>query len=170
MSEGVSTDQLNQSRVGIAAMGEATFEVIGLLPLLGGVGCFLWGWWQKLQVRRSLCWPCVPGTILRSEVARRVTSRSEVFASRIEYEYKLGSETFRANTICVGGELNSSRRQRAEDRCRRYPVGATVDVYHDPRNPGDACLEQTAEGSWFLYLVAAAFFVTGVLMVLGVRG
>ena len=58
----------------------------------------------------------------------------------------------------------------AETRCRKYPVGATVDVHYNPIKPQDACLERTSEGLWFIIPVSIVFLLIGLFIVTGAAG
>lgn len=154
-------------------------EALGYL-FLGGA---LWGiverWRQDEKVRQSQYWPWVRGRITHSEVERGLSTggrmakivwggyRRDVCYLDIEYEYTVGSETYTGNTICLGGEFETSFRGRAEARCQKYPVDAEVDVYYNHQDPEDSCLERRSEAPWLSYLISAFFAVFGLLLVTG---
>ena len=154
-------------------MNEALAQLVGGLFLVAGGGGYAWLWLHHQRVLRSRGWPCVPGTVLRSQVVRTTTAggpgspRAAIFEARIEYEYAVGSETLRGDTIGISGELNTSFRQRAEQRCLRYPVGAEVAVYYDPAEPGKACLERKGDGARLGRLISCAFCLIGLLSMAG---
>jgi hypothetical protein len=93
-----------------------------------------------------------------------------IYKAEIEYEYTVGSQTYTGDTICIGGELNTSFPKRAEERCQRYPVGSEVNVYYDPLDPERSCLEQKGEGSVLMYAASAAFIIFGLLLWSGLVG
>ena len=50
----------------------------------------------------------------------------------------------------------------SEARCAKYPEGSEPEVYYDPSNPKDACLERVQEGKGFAMLIAGAtLFISG---------
>src|SRR5207248_5092981 len=72
----------------------------------------------------------------------------------IEYEFSLGDRTVRGTQIGLG-EMSDT-----EEALNRYPVGATVPVYYDPKDPQQALLERDPPiPIVWLYLVAAAVLV-----------
>lgn len=152
-------------------------DILGVLLIAGG----LWGIYQQRRreekVRASQTWPFAKGKILSSEVeskwGRKPFTRGmaiPIYKAEIEYEYTVGSQTYTGDTICIGGELNTSFPKRAEERCQRYPVGSEVNVYYDPLDPERSCLEQKGEGSVLMYAAAAAFIIFGLLLWSGLVG
>jgi hypothetical protein len=75
-----------------------------------------------------------------------------VYVARIGYEYEMNGTRHQGSMVCIGGEMNTSGKGRAEERCRRYPLGARVEVFHDPQRTERCCLERTREGAWLWYL------------------
>jgi hypothetical protein len=82
----------------------------------------------------------------------------------------VGSRTFESDKISIGGELNTSFRSRAEERCIKYKPGAEVDVYYNPKDIKTARLERTNEGGLLIYAASAVFFMLGLLIFMGVIG
>ncbi len=152
-------------------MDETTAQTLGYLFVLAGVGGYAWLWLGSLQVFRRRTWSCVPGTVLRSQVVRRTgpdDPQTATYEARIEYEYAVGDRTLRGRTICSrGGELDAPLRQRAEQRCLRYPVGAEVDVFYDPAEPGKACLERSATGAALIKLASGVSCLVGLATITG---
>nr|NIR44600.1 DUF3592 domain-containing protein [Gemmatimonadota bacterium]NIU51910.1 DUF3592 domain-containing protein [Gemmatimonadota bacterium] len=83
------------------------------------------------------------------------------------YTYWVAGHEFTGRRYALGGELDTSSRARAEARCAKYPEGSEPEVYYNPSNPKDACLERVQEGKGFTLLIAGAFAAVGVVMLSG---
>ena len=59
-------------------------------------------------------------------------------APDIEYEFRLGDRVVRGTRIGIGEIADT------EAVLNHYPVGATVPVYYNPKDPADALLERAA--------------------------
>jgi len=149
-------------------MTELSQSLLGPLFLLTGVGAIIWTWHQGRKVMRSRSWAAVPGIVGCADVVAACGGTgTRIYEAKIEYDYEVGGASYRSQTICVGGELNTSFRDRAESRCAKYPVGAKVTVFYDPSEPGLACLEQRREGAWLGYVAGNAFALFGLLSIAG---
>ena len=150
--------------------------LIGLALSAVGLGYGGYVFWKGQLARASESWPTAPGRILSAEVHEGTAtdyddnSRASVFSAVIRYEYQVRGRTLRGDTICIGGELDTSSRSRAEARCLRYAPGRQVAVHYDPTRPQVCCLETTSEMGPLGYTIGAAFTVLGALISLGIVG
>jgi hypothetical protein len=133
----------------------------GILLLIGGVQ------WLKLLISRS--WPQISGTVLVSGVeARRSTSSeggsSTTYNVSVVYEYEVDSQRYRSNRVTVGGAVWGGYRG-AQKQAARYPMGASVPVYYNPRNPTSAVLEKRAPSAVLLFVMALIFLTVAALFV-----
>lgn len=145
-----------------------------LLPKAFGAGLLFLGiWWirhhhrTRERVRAARLWHAVPGEILGSEVKRHRRGRSTTYEARIRYRYHVAGQSYESSAIVIGGEVRASR-SRAQARVGKYPVGSTPDVFYDPKNPAEACLERVHEGSWVELLGGGVGIVLGLLFLFGV--
>lgn len=150
-------------------MIDTDFIMIILGLLFSGSGVYAVGiiWIKQDKVKRSQRWPSVQGEVVESEVRKesRIMANHTpltTFHARIRYRYVVGGSAYESDTICLGGELNTSMMGRAEERCFQYPVGALVTVYYDPRDPRSSCLEKKGELTWFVYGIGLVFLVVGI--------
>jgi len=151
-------------------------EIGAILFGLLGVGVIVYCQVAKWKVRQSASWLPVTAEITRSEVARgsgygrvlRYMTSGRLYVADIEYSYEVDGTEYSGDTICVGGELNTSMRSRAEERCAKYPVGVRVSAYYDPQDPSRACLERTAEGTQLFTWIGLGAILFGLLLYLGV--
>ena len=101
-------------------------------------------------------------------VSSRPSSQQKVPKAEVVYSYEVAGKTLRNSTICIGGQLMTSWRAKAEDVIERYPKGADVLVHFNPDDPADSVLEVREETSLFILIVGGFFGVVGVLMLTGV--
>ncbi|MHC5115056.1 MAG: DUF3592 domain-containing protein [Planctomycetota bacterium] len=150
-------------------MIELLQSLVGPLFLLTGIGAITWTWHRGRKVCRSRSWPSVPGIVGCADVVASCSGTgTKIYEAKIEYDFEVGGESYRSHTVCVGGELNTSCRDRAETRCAKYPVGTPVTVYYDPAEPGVCCLERKHEGAWLGYIAGNAFALFGLLSTIGI--
>src|SRR5579864_7747853 len=119
--------------------------------------------WKAIETRQAAAWPSTRASITVSELrAERHRGSEEGTQVRnrahVEYEFTLGDRVIRGSRIGIG-EIPDSN---PEDTLTRYPVGATVPVYYNPKRPEDALLERDppVRLAW-LYVGAAVTMVLG---------
>jgi len=153
---------------------ERFIDLWALAAVVCGIGYIGWVFYKQLLVSKSQHWPAVDGTIINASLGKqssqtgpgRTTNRT--YAARINYRYMVGSRVYSNNIICIGGELNSSFKGRAEERLAKFPEGTTVPVYYDPANPARSCLERRGEIALFGYAIGSAITLFGLLILLDV--
>jgi len=116
---------------------------------------------KTTQLRHAASWPSTRARIVKSQTrAMHRRSGGEVTqvmtAPDIEYEFRLGDRVVRGTRIGIGEIADT------EAVLNHYPVGATVPVYYNPKDPADALLERDPPFPvLWLYLIAAAVLITG---------
>lgn len=149
--------------------------LIGLVAIGAGIGVLVRQWLIIRLVERSMEWPSTPGLIIKSgtewESGNSYGRRCDwVKVSNIAYIYHVGGRELMSNVVCLGGQLDTSTGGPARERVERYPLNEAVDVFYNPENPEQACLEQTTEGTGFTVMIAGFFIVIGLLVMTGVVG
>lgn len=112
---------------------------------------------SRMQAARN--WDRVEGVITASEVeqpASHVSDDLDDATPIIRYRYRAGGQDFDGEQVQIGG-LPLTTRVLAGRLIARYPVGAHVDVYVDPKDPKSALLEPAAAGN-----IAAQLAFTGI--------
>ena len=140
--------------------------IIGTLLLLVGVGVVIHSVRTSRKVEAAQLWPSVKGLVTTS-VVKRSGGKNRVYRAKIRYTYSVHGHEFTGRRYALGGELDTSNRARAEARCAKYPEGSEPEVYYDPSNPKDACLERVQEGKGFTMLIAGVFATVGAALLLG---
>lgn len=116
------------------------------------------------EARACARWPRVEGRIVSAEatvIAREKDQRT--YAPSVTYTYVVGGKRFEGNRLTLVPR-NTISLGRARDMLAPFPVGATVGVFHDPKDPSRSVLVTTTTGAEWAYpiggllLMGAAFF------------
>jgi hypothetical protein len=100
-------------------------------------------WKMQNQVAAGKVWSKTSGRIAASSTSRPdVDSSADSTDSTVEirYQYRVGEKDFESKRIKFGGHAGMTQIDAAA-LVARYPAGATVDVYYDPKVPFHAVLE-----------------------------
>jgi hypothetical protein len=139
-----------------------------LIVLIVGIGILR----GTFEARR---WPKTTGTVTSSgvhdfELARN-RSRSSVRSSSgtttsympvVEYTYKVAGKSYTSRSVRLDTEVAGSR-SYAEKLAARYPAGAVVRVYYDPKDPMRSALEIRSGLAWGMLALAAALLAGAIL-------
>lgn len=123
-------------------------------------------------------YPTLPGTIsknvldVKEHESTDSDNRREIsyeYIPRVEYTFSVGGISYTGHRIHVLDSKSSSLESEALKVLAAYPLNATVKVFHNPRDPSDAFLENNPGkrmidgGTWF---AAAILLVIGVAMMI----
>lgn len=126
--------------------------LLGPLALLLGAAVY-----KTVQVRAARAWPSVAGKVVVSGAELRdvrVMDSDREGGFRIEqrnfanivYEYPVAGRKLRNNRVSIGED---SGNLEVAETIAKYPAGAAVTVYYNPRNPKEAVLERDLpKGLW----------------------
>lgn len=131
-----------------------TVSLPSKLFLFVGLALFLYGLTIVYGAYQSSSWLPVNGTITVSSMRvdtststtgtggsyRSTTSTS--YAPEISYEYSLMGVKYSNSGIILGGNIGTGSSARASRLINKYPVGAAVTVYYNPRDPYQSVLER----------------------------
>ena len=113
--------------------------VVGLLGIVAG--------------RKQATWMRVSGRVVRS----KVEYRGEEFAADIVYSYQHNHIEYTGDTVSFP-QFVYNWRGPAERICRRYPEGATINVYLNPQDPKRSVLEPPSGAGMVACLIASVLF------------
>lgn len=138
-----------------------------LAIIFGGLGAVFLAvhWNTRRKAQRAVNWPQTPGQIVASDLTENYATDSDGYQTTyyqpaIRYVYSVIGVQYTGTRIAYG--IASSDRASTLRILARYPLGASVQVYYDPQNPGEAVLETRATGN-LLPLVGGIFFLVGVV-------
>lgn len=136
--------------------------IIGLFTL-GGLVTVVWGAIIIARARNTARWPATTGTIEESSIA----SEDDDLLPHIVFRYAVNGSEHR-RTLEFPGGITPTREFSAE-YLRKYPTGATVTVYYNPRDSGTATLEPgLARGDWLVLAFGiGASILGGVMLLMG---
>ena len=118
------------------------------IPILviGALGYFLHKRNQQSMTYRqsTQTWHNTTGTVLMSSVQWKRTGNSgSTTYPVVVYQYEVNGQRYQSQRIKAGEQfLNVRIAGQAEATVKRYPIGATVTVYYDPKNPAESALER----------------------------
>lgn len=132
----------------------------GRLLLIAGAilivaGLLVGGFMTKVffDARANRSWPSTTGQVVESRLEidrpnRRRTSgqrsgRRRSYDAVVRYSYTVGGRSYTSDRFSAATDFfSSSNQNRTRDFLNRYPVGANVTVFYNPRQPGSAVLER----------------------------
>ena len=131
-------------------MNNAYYAIMG-----GGVG-LIYGIYCLIKLISVRKWPSVEGRIVKSIKSNRSSDAGRMEDADIAYEFSVAGKAYLARVIQVGGDMSSSLSKqgtKADAILTKYPVGAAVTVYYNPRFPQMACLERADATAAFVGIV-----------------
>lgn len=130
-----------------------------------------------LKLRKRMAagtiWPRAAGTIVASSATRSAVSRTgnETATVEVRYRYRVGNKEYESRRIRFGGQARTSA-LAADEIVAKYPRGATIDVYYNPKSPAQAVLEPGNSGNVTALVALLVVFVaiSAVLMAHAIAG
>jgi hypothetical protein len=86
-------------------------------------------------------WPRAVGEIISAEVCTLDPDGAPSYAPIVRYTYSVGGHSYTQSQSDLA--LTASSPEQAQAVVARYPVGAVVTVYYDPRAPQHALIDLT---------------------------
>lgn len=152
--------------------GQGLFIGVGVLFALLGAGVMITAWRTRQRLQASAGWPTTEGEVVETQIRREESATGEDddtmvrFYPEIRYTYRVLGQTYTGTRLSFGGPAGYLNRAEAAAVLNRYPVGGRVMVYYNPANPQEAVLERRAEGVGCNFVVGAAFFLLGLVLLL----
>lgn len=124
--------------------------VFGVILVIGGAffGIIAFNRHKNAQ---AASWPEVTGRIISSQVTHDTRTQTDstgretktkVYEPRIRYSYDIGDMTYTCERVAYRN-THSPIKAKVQDIIDRYPAGAEVTVWYNPKNPLDAVLERS---------------------------
>ena len=136
-------------------------EVPPLFILLLGLIFLAIGAFSLHQVLLPFRWRKVPGQILYSQLMTTASrsvrgGASTLYAVQIRYRYQVENRAFTSEQISRSTTHGAwmSRFLSFPGLLKRYPIGAEVTVYVNPKDPSEAVLEQIDKPFLILFAVS----------------
>ncbi len=104
----------------------------------------------------SRAWPAASGVVRESRTERRSSrdsktgTESTIHSARLSFAYEVGGREYETGKVYFGQTEGSGDSSEAELLRLTYPEGASVKVYHDPKNPAVATVKpgMSADALW----------------------
>lgn len=130
--------------------------------------CFALGIWRgRNQVAAGKVWARTKGTIIASEAAAEGSHTDDDDSdctAAVRYRYTVGGKTYESDRITFGDRAHTTR-LLAQQIVARYPVGAQVDVFYNPKRPSSAVLEARNAASAAFYVAVIVFGTVAAVLV-----
>jgi hypothetical protein len=128
------------------------FVAAGICVLIYGVGLIR-------DARNCARWPSIEGRIVRSEAQVVGRERKQpTYSPDVMFTYLVDGKTYESSRITLVPR-NYSSLTSVQSVLGRYPVGATVQVFHDPADPSNCVLVNVPTGTEWAYAIGGAAFI-----------
>jgi hypothetical protein len=140
-------------------------QFIAPAVLVLGIGTH-WAWTYfplLLRARRSVGWPCTPGTVLgRSAADADGHPAIRSYSMSISFRYVVDQVAYTGSTLGYKYALPFFSMEQLVAVQRPYPVGTAVVVFYDPARPQHAVLEPgVGVGNYVTVLLTSAVLALG---------
>ena len=136
------------------------YSIILIAVTLGGIGLSIWGWSILQTSRKKEQWPHTKGKI----ESFKDNSKENDLLPEIIFSYQVNDKDYRRQFEFPEG--THPLPEFVTFYKNKYPVGAEVDVFHNPENPEDATLEPSTQGDWMILAMGIAMAFGGALSLL----
>ncbi len=113
---------------------------------------------QYLRAKSSAQWPRAEGVITSSQLVVGHFKQMKGYRGVVQYRYQVRSAEYSGSRLSFGRD-HLAVRDAWQKVIDAYPVGKTVDVYYDPKDPGFAILEPGLPGEMTLLYKMDIFFI-----------
>ncbi|MEO5960092.1 MAG: DUF3592 domain-containing protein [Opitutaceae bacterium] len=133
--------------------------------IAAGVALLIYGIGIVRDARACANWPRVEGRIVSAEP--EIVSREKnktTYAPSVAYTFSVGGREFKGSRVTLVPR-NTISLPAVQAMLAPYPVGGTVTVFHDPREPANCVLSTATNGTEWAYAIGGALFIgVGLLM------
>jgi hypothetical protein len=124
-----------------------------------GIAAALFAIGYTRLVFQSRRWPTVPGQITAAGTEGfrdhdDLYTRQILYKSCVQYTYEVNGRQYTGDRVSLGVTIASTLPGMARRMAAKYKVGGRVQVYHNPKDPTDCCLNPRSH--WYLLAWAVA--------------
>ncbi len=133
--------------------------VAGAFGLVTGLFAFAY----TLMVWKARGWPTAPGRIIASGTESfrdrdmDTAGTQTLYKSFVQYTYEVNGCQYTGDRVNFGVTISSTLPGLARRMAAKYKIGDEVEVYHNPQDPTDCCLNPHSH--WYFLIWAAAMAV-----------
>ncbi|MFN2168400.1 MAG: DUF3592 domain-containing protein [Anaerolineae bacterium] len=141
-----------------------------LLPVLGVAGAVITAVEHHLSLEEGARYRAITARIERSRVVP--LDNGNGYVPDFRYMYQVAGRTYHGRRYCLEGRGAGKDKLAFRDLLIRYPKGAQVTAYYDPRDPTQAVLSRNVDstGRDSIAIVGSLMLVGGiVLLIFGLR-
>jgi hypothetical protein len=111
-----------------------------------------------LRAKKSAHWPAADGVITVSQLREGSFKGMKGYWGQIEFRYRVGNKEYQSSSLSLGRE-HLVARESWEPVLDEYPVGKSVKVHYDPRQPAVGILEPGLHGEMEQLYQMVLFFI-----------
>ncbi len=132
--------------------------------LTAGMGAFilLVGFAQHRQALAMQTWVPAPGTVIRAETYSYTQWKDGIqhryYAPRVTYRYMVNGRQYEGDRLNPAAQSAWNRPGLAERKLQKYPEGASVTVYYNPKAPAESVLERYITNALLIWSLALGLF------------
>lgn len=156
---------MKRHEINMFRWGGIGFLVLGVIWIPIAISAYV-------KVTASTNWPNVMGTITQSDIEKSLVrvkfqGMKESYKARVKYSYSVESRTYFGDKVALYTANASTDPALANGLVAKYPVGKSVQIYYDPREPSVAVLETGSTGdNVFFFVLALVCLAFGVVLTL----
>ena len=133
------------------------------------IGAFLLyrGFRDRSQGAAMQEWPSTTG-VIRESTVREIASEGEEGWDHIPYirfEYEVNGQLYTGSSLATGLMNTGAGEDQARRFVRDYPVGSTVTVWYNPKDPHQAAVEKRAGASGASIAIGSVLLILSLGMV-----
>lgn len=134
------------------------YSIILALFALSGVVIAVQGWRVLQRAKNVKSWPTASGVIVASQMP---ASEFDSPTPMVTFRYEINGRYYERSQDFHGQSLSWEFCKKFTEK---YPIDASVQIFYDVRNPGNATLEPGLEkGDWMLFATGVLVTVSGVI-------
>ncbi len=134
--------------------------IIGYMFILVGLAVSIYGLIQIWNAWGSISWIAAEGEVTESTIKSTRDSDGTHFSPAIRYAYRVDGRDFVGTRVFLGDAYSETDTTYANKYVARYPAGAKVTVYYNPREPSSAVLQRGAFKKTYLFLTFGIGFAS----------
>ncbi len=127
--------------------------------ILAGVAVLIYGIGIVRDARACVNWPRAEGRVVTGTVETVGREKNKAtYAPSVTYTFSVNGREFKGSRVTLVPR-NSISLQSVQATLANYPIGRTVSVFHNPRDPANCVLSTSTNGGEWAYAIGGVLFI-----------